>query len=81
MARMKAVGACDAAVAVGRSLEVRLACSSTVPAATSSPASQAQIQSFYDDNATEDNWTCIEIQLDSIYHRATWRARRRWRRW
>ena len=30
------------------------------------PSIQAQIQSFYDANATEDDWTCNEVQLDTI---------------
>lgn len=36
------------------------------PALTEYPGIQAQIQSFYDDNATEDDWTCNEVQLDTI---------------
>lgn len=36
------------------------------PALTEFPGIQAQIQSFYDDNATEDDWTCNEVQLDTI---------------
>ena len=36
------------------------------PALTEFPGIQAQIQSLYDDNATEDDWTCNEVQLDTI---------------
>ncbi len=36
------------------------------PALTAFPGIQSQIQSFYDDNATEDDWTCDEVQLDTI---------------
>jgi hypothetical protein len=36
------------------------------PALTEFPGIQTQIQSFYDDNATEDDWTCNEVQLDTI---------------
>lgn len=36
------------------------------PALTAYPAIQAQIQGFYDANATEDDWTCDEVQLDTI---------------
>jgi len=36
------------------------------PALTEFPGIQAQIQGFYDDNATEDDWTCNEVQLDTI---------------
>jgi hypothetical protein len=36
------------------------------PALGQFPGIQAQIQSFYDDNATEDDWTCDEVELDSI---------------
>jgi hypothetical protein len=27
---------------------------------------QPQIKSYYDDNATEEDWTCNEVQLDTI---------------
>jgi hypothetical protein len=27
---------------------------------------QPQIQGFYDDNATEEDWTCDEVQMDTI---------------
>ena len=30
------------------------------------PGIQAQIESFYNDNATEDDWTCDEVQMDDI---------------
>ncbi|MFO1048528.1 MAG: hypothetical protein U1E52_11605 [Geminicoccaceae bacterium] len=36
------------------------------PALAAYPSIQAQIQSFYDANATEDDWTCNEVQLDTI---------------
>ena len=36
------------------------------PALTEYPSIKDQIQSFYDDNATEDDWTCNEVQLDTI---------------
>lgn len=36
------------------------------PALQSYPGIQSQIQGFYDDNATEDDWTCNEVQLDTI---------------
>ena len=36
------------------------------PALTAYPSIQAQIQSFYDQNATEDDWVCNEVQLDTI---------------
>jgi hypothetical protein len=36
------------------------------PALGEYPGIQAQIQSLYDDNATEDDWTCNEVQLDTI---------------
>ncbi|MGE3292741.1 MAG: hypothetical protein AB7I59_07160 [Geminicoccaceae bacterium] len=36
------------------------------PALTEYPGIEAQIQSFYDDNATEDDWTCDAVQLDTI---------------
>lgn len=35
-------------------------------ALTSYPSIQAQIQNFYDQNATEDDWYCNEVQLDTI---------------
>ena len=36
------------------------------PALSAYPSIQAQIQGFYDDNATEDDWTCNEVQLDTF---------------
>ena len=30
------------------------------------PGIQQQIITYYDDNATEDDWTCNEVQLDTI---------------
>jgi hypothetical protein len=30
------------------------------------PGIEAQIQGFYDDNATEDDWVCTEVDLDTI---------------
>lgn len=36
------------------------------PALAAYPSIQGQIQSFYDANATEDDWTCTEVQLDTI---------------
>ena len=36
------------------------------PALTTYPSIKAQIQSFYDQNATEDDWVCDEVQLDTI---------------
>ena len=30
------------------------------------PGIQAQIESFYNDNATEDDWTCNEVEMDTI---------------
>lgn len=36
------------------------------PALQAYPGIQAQIQGFYDDNATEDDWTCDEVDLDNI---------------
>ena len=36
------------------------------PALGQFPGIQAQIESFYNDNATEDDWTCNEVELDSI---------------
>lgn len=30
------------------------------------PSIQAQIQNFYDQNATEDDWFCDEVELDTI---------------
>jgi hypothetical protein len=35
-------------------------------ALTQFPGAQAQIQSFYDDNATEDDWYCNEVEMDTI---------------
>ena len=35
-------------------------------ALTQFPGAQAQIQSFYDDNATEDDWFCNEVEMDTI---------------
>jgi hypothetical protein len=36
------------------------------PALTQFPDAQAQIQSFYDDNATEDDWVCNEVEMNTI---------------
>jgi len=36
------------------------------PALAQYPGIQAQIESFYDDNATEEDWTCDEVQMDTI---------------
>ena len=36
------------------------------PALTEHPGIKSQIQNFYDANATEDDWTCDEVQLDTI---------------
>ena len=30
------------------------------------PAAQQQIMNFYDNNATEDDWTCNEVQMNTI---------------
>ena len=36
------------------------------PALEAYPGIQSQIQGFYDDNATEDDWVCTEVDLDTI---------------
>jgi hypothetical protein len=36
------------------------------PALSQFPGIQGQIESFYNDNATEDDWTCNEVQMDNI---------------
>ena len=36
------------------------------PALIAYPSIKDQIQQFYDDNATEDDWTCDEVELDTI---------------
>ena len=36
------------------------------PALSQYPGIQAQIESFYNSNATEDDWTCDEIEMRNI---------------
>ena len=36
------------------------------PALEAHPGIQSQIQGFYDDNATEDDWVCTEVDLQTI---------------
>ena len=36
------------------------------PALSEYPSIQGQIESFYNANATEDDWTCTEVQMDNI---------------
>ena len=36
------------------------------PALTAYPGIEAQIENFYDANATEDDWTCSEVEMDNI---------------
>ena len=36
------------------------------PALSEYPGIQAQIENFYDANATEDDWVCNEVQMDNI---------------
>ena len=36
------------------------------PALSEYPGIQAQIESFYNDNATEDDWTCNEVEMHNI---------------
>src|SRR5262245_59318989 len=33
---------------------------------TEYPGVQSQIESFYNDNATEDDWFCDEVEMDTI---------------
>ena len=33
---------------------------------TEFPGIQAQIKNFYDDNATEDDWFCDEVEMDTV---------------
>jgi hypothetical protein len=33
---------------------------------TEFPGIQAQIQNYYDDNATEEDWVCDEVQMENI---------------
>ncbi len=36
------------------------------PALAEFPGAQGQIENFYNDNATEDDWSCPEVQMDTI---------------
>src|SRR5215218_49593 len=36
------------------------------PALAEFPGVQSQIESFYNDNATEDDWECDEVEMDTI---------------
>ena len=36
------------------------------PALAQYPGIQAQIQGFYDDNATEEDWVCTEVEMQNI---------------
>jgi hypothetical protein len=36
------------------------------PALSQYPGIQAQIESFYNNNATEDDWTCNEVEMQNI---------------
>jgi hypothetical protein len=36
------------------------------PALSEYPGIQGQIESFYNNSATEDDWTCDEVQMDNI---------------
>jgi hypothetical protein len=36
------------------------------PALSEYPGIQGQIESFYNDNATEDDWTCNEVEMNNI---------------
>jgi hypothetical protein len=36
------------------------------PALSEYPGIQAQIESFYNNNATEDDWTCNEVEMNNI---------------
>jgi hypothetical protein len=36
------------------------------PALSEFPTIQGQIESFYNDNATEDDWTCTEVEMNNI---------------
>ena len=36
------------------------------PALGQFPGIQGQIEGFYNDNATEDDWTCNEVEMDNI---------------
>ena len=36
------------------------------PALAVFPGAQGQIENFYNDNATEDDWSCPEVQMDTI---------------
>ena len=36
------------------------------PALSEYPSIQGQIESFYNANATEDDWTCNEVQMENI---------------
>ena len=44
------------------------------PALAEFPGAQGQIENFYNDNATEDDWSCPEVQMNTST-RARWSAK------
>jgi hypothetical protein len=67
--RSRSPSAPPAAVLAGLCLAPLAGCAHSQaenPALEQYPGIQAQIESFYNDNATEDDWTCDEVEMKTI---------------